>query len=89
MALPAGWRLGAAAINAPPPGFVPPALGVGLPSAASDTDPAGAVRGSRGLQEERMERDAWAGVLDALQRLKVAKESEEERESERAGEMQA
>ena len=36
-----------------------------------------------------MERDAWAGVLDALQRLKVAKESEEERESERAGEMQA
>ena len=33
--------------------------------------------GSRGLQEERVERDAWQGILDALTRLKAAKEKEE------------
>ena len=36
---------------------------------------------SRGLQEERVERDAWIGILDALTRLKEARESEKEVES--------
>ncbi|GJE86282.1 mediator of RNA polymerase II transcription subunit 11 [Phanerochaete sordida] len=69
-------RIAPSAINAPPPGFVPPSLGVGLPTA---TD-ASSEQGGRGLQEERVERDAWTGILDALTRLK------QERDRERAGE---
>lgn len=64
-------RIAPSAINAPLPGFVPPTLGVGLPSAAG----AGS-KNNRGLQEERIERDAWAGILDALTRLNDAKERE-------------
>ena len=30
----------------------------------------------RGLQEERINRDAWRGILDALTRLKQARERE-------------
>lgn len=54
-------RIAPSAITAPPLGFVPPSLGVGLPRAAGT---------SRGLQEERVDRDAWVGILDALTRLK-------------------
>ncbi|KAH7907030.1 hypothetical protein BJ138DRAFT_1137717 [Hygrophoropsis aurantiaca] len=64
-------RIAPSAITAPPPGFVPPSLGVGLPS--GDTDSNGE---SRGLQEERVERDAWVGILSALTRLKAARERE-------------
>ncbi|OJA15958.1 putative protein 43 [Rhizopogon vesiculosus] len=60
-------RIAPSAITAPPLGFVPPSLGVGLPRD-------GAI--SRGLQEERVDRDAWVGILDALTRLKVAQEHE-------------
>ncbi|KIM88749.1 hypothetical protein PILCRDRAFT_62071 [Piloderma croceum F 1598] len=63
-------RIAPSAINAPPPGFVPPSLGVGLPPTDGDN-----LR-SRGLQEERVERDAWKGILDALTRLKQAKQDE-------------
>ncbi|KAI0800817.1 hypothetical protein C8Q74DRAFT_1191356 [Fomes fomentarius] len=63
-------RIAPSAINAPPHGFIPPSLGVGLPSADAD----GIARGSRGLQEERMERDAWKGILDALTRIKEARD---------------
>ncbi|KAI0778640.1 hypothetical protein BD413DRAFT_113755 [Trametes elegans] len=66
-------RIAPSAINAPPPNFVPPPLGVGLPSA----DAGGASRGERGLQEERVERDAWTGILDALTRLKDARDKDE------------
>ena len=72
-------RIAPSAINAPPPGFVPPSLGVGLPSAE------GSSRKNRGLQEERVEKDAWKGILDALTRLKQAKDQEAEAE---AAEMQ-
>ena len=65
-------RIAPSAINAPPHNFVPPPLGVGLPS-----NPSGPTdKGNRGLQEERVERDAWKGILDALTRLKEAKEGE-------------
>jgi len=48
---------------------VPPSLGVGLP--ASD------VPGkSRGLQEEKVERHAWQGILAALMKLKDAQTRE-------------
>ncbi|VDB86930.1 unnamed protein product [Peniophora sp. CBMAI 1063] len=73
-------RIAPSTINAPPPGFVPPALGVGLPqTAASPTGPDGSSKPdnyakSRGLQEERVERDAWRGVLEALERIKKARE---------------
>ncbi|TFK94950.1 hypothetical protein K466DRAFT_534754 [Polyporus arcularius HHB13444] len=65
-------RIAPSAINAPPHGFVPPALGVGLPSA----DAQGVARGTRGLQEERVEKDAWKGIVDALTRIKEAREKE-------------
>lgn len=67
-------RIAPSAINAPPPGFVPPSLGIGLP-APSDTS-AAPETGGRGLQEERVERDAWNGILDALTRLKEARNHE-------------
>ncbi|PPR01910.1 hypothetical protein CVT24_001249 [Panaeolus cyanescens] len=56
-------RIAPSAINAPNPGFIPPSLGVGLPSD-------GSTRKNRGLQEERTERDAWKGILEALTRLR-------------------
>ncbi|KAF7307408.1 Mediator of RNA polymerase II transcription subunit 11 [Mycena indigotica] len=59
-------RIAPSAINAPPPNVVPPSLGVGMPSDSS--------KQSRGLQEERIERDAWKGILDALTRLKAEQE---------------
>ncbi|KAI9570191.1 hypothetical protein HD554DRAFT_389497 [Boletus coccyginus] len=65
-------RIAASAINAPPHGFVPPSLGVTIP-----TDGAGTGEVSLGLQEERAGRDAWVGILDALTRLKAAREQEE------------
>ncbi|KAF7337636.1 Mediator of RNA polymerase II transcription subunit 11 [Mycena sanguinolenta] len=49
-------RIAPSAINAPPPKFVPPSLGVGMPS---DDDESSAPRRIYGLQEERIERDAW------------------------------
>lgn len=67
-------RIAPSAIDAPPPGSVPPSLGVGPPSSKEEGERG---MGSRGLQEERVERDAWAGILDALTRLKAAKEREE------------
>ena len=67
-------RIAPSAITAPPPGFIPPSLGVGLPSADAD----GVARGNRGLQEERVERDAWKGILDALTRIKEARDKEKE-----------
>lgn len=74
-------RIAPSAINAPPPGFIPPSLGVSLPSnptKGSDADESG----GRGLQEERVERDAWLGILSALTRLKEAREREEGQQAE-------
>jgi len=65
-------RIAPSAINAPPPGFIPPSLGVGLPS---DMD---SQTKNRGLQEERIERDAWKGILDALTRMKARQDAEKE-----------
>ncbi|EIN14407.1 hypothetical protein PUNSTDRAFT_130040 [Punctularia strigosozonata HHB-11173 SS5] len=65
-------RIAPSTIQAPPPGFVPPPLGVGLPSVGL-----AAGKRSRGLQEERVERDAWLLVVDALKRLKEAKEADD------------
>ncbi|KAF8963871.1 hypothetical protein BDZ97DRAFT_1661046 [Flammula alnicola] len=63
-------RIAPSAINAPPAGFTPPSLGVGLPSDGS------ASRKNRGLQEERVERDAWKGILSALTRIKEARDQQ-------------
>ena len=65
-------RIAPSAINAPPPGFVPPSLGVTIPA-----DGTGTGEASPGLQEERIGRDAWVGILNALARLKAAREQEE------------
>ena len=64
-------RIAPSAINAPPPKFNPPSLGVGLPL---ETGAGHAQRVNRGLQEERLERDAWKGVLEALRRIKDARD---------------
>lgn len=64
-------RIAPSAINAPPAGLVPPSFGVGLPS-TNDTQ----LKKNRGLQEERIERDAWKGILSALMRLKAAQDQE-------------
>lgn len=79
-------RIAPSAINAPPPNFIPPSLGVGMPSDATATG----GKGSRGLQEERIERDAWVGVLNALTRLKEARarEHSEAEEASTSGPMQ-
>ena len=66
-------RIAPSAINAPPQGFIPPTLGVGLPTATN----ASVEEGGRGLQEERIERDAWTGILNALLRLKEARDQEQ------------
>ncbi|TFK41912.1 hypothetical protein BDQ12DRAFT_677371 [Crucibulum laeve] len=63
-------RIAPSAINAPPAGFVPPSLGVGLPSDGDSSSK------THGLQEERIERDAWKGILEALTRLKETRDAQ-------------
>ncbi|KAA1471378.1 hypothetical protein DENSPDRAFT_880433 [Dentipellis sp. KUC8613] len=96
-------RIAPSAIDAPPPGFVPSALGVGLPpsthththahaSASSVSASAGPGDAhahtprpkTRGLQEERVERDAWKGMLQALTKLKDVR-ARERQEQEQQG----
>ncbi|TFK77527.1 hypothetical protein BDN72DRAFT_754910 [Pluteus cervinus] len=69
-------RIAPSAINAPPLGFVPPSLGVGSPPSPALAGGREPPRKTRGLQEERIERDAWKGILDALTRLKLERERE-------------
>lgn len=72
-------RFAPSTINAPDPGFVPPPLGVGMRGAdASDHDPTK----TRGFQEERVERDAWKGILDALTRIKQARDEDRRKEDD-------
>lgn len=87
-------RISPAVLTAPPAGFVPPPQGVGLPFPSKPSDHAGASGASgdsarprektRGLLEERVERDAWRGALDALTRLRDARRAEAEAERRRA-----
>jgi hypothetical protein len=61
-------RVAPAAINAPPPNFVPPSLGIGLSTSSEQGD----KKSSQGLQADRVERDAWVGIRGALVQLKAA-----------------
>ena len=54
-------RIAPSAINGPPPGFVPPSLGVGLGFPLE-----GSSQSNCGPQEERVDRDPWKGILAAL-----------------------
>ena len=56
-------RIAPSAINAPRSDFIPPPLGAGLPSEGT--------RHNFGLQEERVERDAWNAILSALTKLRT------------------
>lgn len=67
-------RVAPAAITAPAPGFVPTAFGVG-PEAGLN---------ARGFQETRLERDAWRGVVDALDRLVQVREAGKETQQDSA-----
>ncbi|KAG7099808.1 hypothetical protein E1B28_001619 [Marasmius oreades] len=78
-------RIAPSAINAPPPGFLPPSLGVQLPSEEATED---ALHNNRGLQEGRAERDAWKGILDALTRMKEAMDNETQAQEEGSTETQ-
>ncbi|KAI6153981.1 hypothetical protein BKA82DRAFT_4096004 [Pisolithus tinctorius] len=78
-------RIAPSAINAPPPNFIPPSLGVSIPTTSAGTGTGSLNRGSegaaevsRGLQEERVDRDAWVSILNALNKLKAAREQEQE-----------
>ncbi|TFK17377.1 hypothetical protein FA15DRAFT_332467 [Coprinopsis marcescibilis] len=64
-------RIAPSAIIAPPQDFVPPSLGVGRPN-----DLRNPSTKNRGLQEEKVDRDAWHGILEALTRLKEARDAE-------------
>ncbi|KAL0580697.1 Protein ltv1 [Marasmius crinis-equi] len=66
-------RIAPSAINAPPPGFLPPSLGVSLPADEANEE---TMNNNRGLQEGRAERDAWKGIFDALTRMKAALDTE-------------
>jgi hypothetical protein len=83
-------RISPAVLTAPPAGFVPPPQGVGLPftlppgptdrgasGTAVEESHGQAKEKTRGLLEERVERDAWRGALDALARLMDAKRASE------------
>ncbi|EJD03765.1 uncharacterized protein FOMMEDRAFT_82779 [Fomitiporia mediterranea MF3/22] len=74
-------RIAPSAIDAPPPNFVPAPAGVGTPASAPSTSTEESGQMGRGLQEERVNRDAWRGILDALTRLKRAQELEPERKN--------
>ncbi|KAF6754287.1 hypothetical protein DFP72DRAFT_812994 [Ephemerocybe angulata] len=74
-------RIAPSAINAPPPGFVPPSLGIGLPNESSS----GSI--NRGLQEEKVDRDAWKGILEGLTRLKAERDAERREEAEESNAM--
>ncbi|KAI0295141.1 hypothetical protein B0F90DRAFT_1638345 [Multifurca ochricompacta] len=69
-----------AVLTAPPNGFVPPPQGSGDKAAGGGVE---VKDKTRGLLEERVERDAWRGVLDALSRLRDARRAEAEAEAER------
>ncbi len=71
-------RISPAVLTAPPAGFVPPPQGVGLPAppAPAPSEDPGVKEQTRGLLEERIERDAWHGILDALTRLRDARRAE-------------
>ena len=89
-------RISPAVLTAPPAGFVPPPQGVGLPSphppgpadrdrgagGSGERSHAQAKEKTRGLLEERVERDAWRGALDALTRLMDARHAAEAGEGE-------
>jgi len=83
-------RISPAVLTAPPAGFVPPPQGVGLPfphppGPAEHGAGGSGVEGihsqakekTRGLLEERVERDAWRGAFDALTRLIDARRAAE------------
>ncbi|KAI9453284.1 hypothetical protein F5148DRAFT_1277468 [Russula earlei] len=73
-------RVSPAVLTAPPAGFVPPPQGVGLPLPLTPTPtPGPSDQKTRGLLEERVERDAWQGALDALTRLRDARRAEASR----------
>jgi hypothetical protein len=75
-------RTAPSVINAPAQNFIPPSLGVGLPLSTGQTAGSPGVdqstrsssTGSRGLQEERVLRNSWQGILDALLRIKAARD---------------
>ena len=83
-------RIAPSAIEAPPPSFIPQPMGVGTPPTISRNSKNGTKSASQtetesredesfklGLQEERINRDAWRGILDALQRLKQTQDRED------------
>lgn len=70
-------KISPSSISAPPPDFVPPTLGIGPPrdSGASSTPEQDEIY-RQGLQETRVEKEAWLGIVASLEQLKTARSSE-------------
>ncbi|KAG8949292.1 hypothetical protein FRC04_008894 [Tulasnella sp. 424] len=70
-------KISPSSINAPPPDFVPPTLGIG-PSRDSDasSSPEKDDIYRQGLQETRAEKEAWLGIVASLEMLKAARSAE-------------
>jgi len=73
-------RISPATIIAPSHGTALPSFGVGLPPPATASTTAAPLSpdqsNSMGLQEQKLERDAWKGIVSALARLKSEKDAE-------------
>jgi hypothetical protein len=49
-----------------------------VPTPSSSSDVKEGEESNRSLQEERINRDAWKGILDALKRIKEARDAEKQ-----------
>lgn len=70
-------KISPSSIIAPSPDFVPPTLGIGpaRDSGASSTPEQDEIY-RQGLQETRVEKEAWLGIVASLEQLKAARSSE-------------
>jgi len=70
-------RINPSVIDASAVGAVPPTFGVGLPTTSSDENggASSARRNDRGLQESKVERDAWKNLHDVLAKMKAKREA--------------
>ncbi|KAG8899250.1 hypothetical protein FRC00_001686 [Tulasnella sp. 408] len=70
-------KISPSSIIAPPPDFVPPTLGIGpaRDSGATSTPEQDEIY-RQGLQETRVEKEAWLGIVASLEQLKAARSSE-------------
>ncbi|KAG9019541.1 hypothetical protein FRB90_000850 [Tulasnella sp. 427] len=68
-------KISPSSIIAPPPDYVPPTLGIGPPrNSDASAQPEQDEIYRQGLQETRVEKEAWLGIVASLEKLKAARE---------------